>query len=89
MIFHEAFDLYILNQKISGWGFQQPIKVKLPNGFHAFPCGYFTVYKNGYKLMMSGSSLGQTPIQETLILDPEGIPIARDTEDIRSSDFSI
>lgn len=83
MIFEEAFDLYILDQKTMGWGFQQPTKVKLPNGFYAFPCGYFTTYENGYKLIISGASLGQTPIQEVIILNPEGIPVARDTEDIR------
>ena len=83
MIFTEAFDLFILNQKIIRWGFQQPTKIKLHNGYYAFPCGYFTEYKNGYKLMISGASLGQTPIQEVLILDPQGIPVARDTEDIR------
>ncbi len=83
MIFHEAFDLYILKQKTIGWGFQQPTRVRLPNGFDAFPCGYFTEYENGYKLIISGASLGETPIQEAMILDPEGIAIARDTEDIR------
>jgi hypothetical protein len=83
MTFTEAFDLYILHQKITSWGFQQPIRVALPNGYHAFPCGYFTVYENGYKLIISGASLGKTAIQEAMILDPAGIPVARDTEDIR------
>ncbi len=83
MTFNEAFDLYILDQKIIGWGFQQPTRVRLPNGFDAFPCGYFTTYENGYKLIISGQSLGETAIQEAMILDPEGIPTARDTEDIR------
>ena len=38
-----------------------------------------------YKLIISGASLGLTPIQEALILDPEGIPVARDTKDIRTA----
>lgn len=83
MTFTEAFDLYIINQKITGWGFQQPTKVKLPNGYDAFPCGYFMGYKNGYKLIISGATLGETAIQEAIILNPDGVPIARDTEDIR------
>ncbi len=87
MTFDEAFKAHILNQKVAGWGFQQPTKVLLPNGFFAFPCGYFTEYENGYKMMISGESLGTTPVQEALILDPAGVPIVRDTEDIRSGDL--
>lgn len=83
MTFNEAFEKYILHQEITGWGFQQPTPVKLPNGFFAYPGGYFTVYKNGYRFIANGASLGETAIQEALILDPAGIPIARDTEDIR------
>jgi len=47
MTFNEAFDIYILHQKVTGWGFQQQTRVRLPNGFDAFPCGYFTEYENG------------------------------------------
>jgi hypothetical protein len=83
MNFTETFDRYILHQKITGWGFQQPTRVTLPTGYDAFPCGYFTTYENGYKLIISGASLGKTPIQEAMILNPDGIPIARDSEDIR------
>ncbi len=82
MTFEEAFDAYILNQKIISWGFQQPARVKLRNGYDAFPCGYFTEYGNGYKLIVSGAALGKTAVQEAMILDPQGVPVARDTEDI-------
>ena len=83
MTFDEVFKLHISNQKIIGWGFQQPARVRLPNGYDDFPCGYFTEYENGYKMIVSGASLGQTAVQEVMILDPDGIPIARDSEDIR------
>ncbi len=85
MLFETAFESHILNQKVTGWGFRQPKPVLLANGYHSYPCGYFTTYENGYQLIISGESLGKTPIQEAMILDPNGIPIARDTEDIRSS----
>ncbi len=87
MTFDEAFIIHILNQKIIGWGFQQPTRVRLPNGFDAFPCGYFTTYENGYRLIISGESLGKTAIQEVMILDAAGIPVARDTEDIKEVKF--
>ena len=83
MTFNEAFDVYILHQKITGWGFQQLTRVRLPNGYDDFPCGYFTEYENGYKMIVSGASLGGTAVQEIMILDPDGIPLARDSEDIR------
>ena len=59
----------------------------MPDGFYTFTCGYYTEFENGYKLMASGESLGQTPVQEALIINPDGIPIARDTEDIRPFEF--
>ncbi len=83
MTFEEAFKKYIHNQKAVGWGFRQQKRVQLPDGNFAFPCGYYTEYENGYKLIASGESLGNTPVQEALILDPGFVPIARDTEDIR------
>lgn len=83
MTFEEAFIAFILNQKVIGWGFQQQIGVLLHNGYYAYPCGYFTEYENGYKLIASGATLHKTDIQEAMILDPNGIPIARDTEDLR------
>ena len=83
MTFEAFFILFILNQKVIGWGFQQPTMVKLPNGFYAFPGGYFTEYENGYKVIASGASLGKTAIQEIMILDPDGIPISRDPEDLK------
>lgn len=87
MTFEQAFDTYILNQKVISWGFQQQTKVLLPNGYYAFPCGYFTKYENGYKMIVSGATLHKTDIQEAMILDPSGVPIARDTEDLRPLDF--
>jgi len=75
--------MYILGKKNIGFGFQQPTRVRLPKGFDAFPCGYFTEFENGYKLIISGATMGETAIQEVMIVDPDGIPIARDTEDIR------
>ena len=87
LLFSEAFNTFIKGQLVTGWGFQQQTRVKLPNGFYAFPCGYFTVYENGYRMIVSGESLGTTPVQEALILNPEGVPIARDTEDIHDITF--
>ena len=83
MTFNGFFIAFILSQKVIGWGFQQPTRVKLPNGFYAFPGGFYTEYENGYKVIASGASLGKTAIQEIMILDPGGIPISRDTEDLR------
>lgn len=83
MKFDEAFKAHILNQKIIAWGFQKPTRVLLPDGFFAFPCGYFTEYENGYKMMISGESLGSTAVQEALIVNPTGVPIARDSQDIK------
>jgi len=34
-------------------------------------------------VITSGAKLHQKHIQETMILNPEGVPIARDTEDLR------
>lgn len=87
MTFNEAFNTFILHQKVIGWGFQQQKRVQLPNGYSAFPCGYYTEYENGYKLIASGDRLGETPIQEAMILDPSGVPVARDTEDLREVEF--
>lgn len=81
--FEEAFELFIKGQRAVSWEFQQQKRVKLSNGYSAFPCGYKTTFENGYSFIASGESLGQTPIQEAMILDPDGVPIARDTEDIR------
>jgi hypothetical protein len=87
LTFNEAFDRFILNQKTIGWGFQHETKVMLPNGYSAFPVGYYTEFENGYKLIVSGASLGAAAIQEALILNPEGVPIARDTEDLKPYEF--
>lgn len=52
MTFEKAFETFILGKKIISCGFQQPVKTLLPNGFHAYPAGYFTVYENNYKLIL-------------------------------------
>tara|TARA_R110000772_G_scaffold132304_3_gene240856 strand:- start:281 stop:541 length:261 start_codon:yes stop_codon:yes gene_type:complete len=82
MTFEEAFKTFILDKKIISWGFQQPVKTLLPNGYYAYPAGYFTVYENNYRLIFNGASLEKADIQEAIILDPAGMPIARDTETI-------
>ena len=87
LLFREAFDRYIKGQVVKGWGFQQPKRVKMRDENFAFPCGYYTTYENGYQLIISGESLGTTPMQEAMILNPDGHPIARDTEDIRDVEF--
>ena len=38
-------------------------------------------------MIASGATLHKTDIQEAMILDPAGVPIARDTEDLRPSEF--
>ena len=85
MTFGEAFTAHIQNQIVEDWGFQLLTTIKQPNGYSRDIGGYYTLYKNGYKLIISGESLGKTPVQEAIILDPNGIPVARDTEDLRWS----
>jgi hypothetical protein len=87
MQFQETFNNFIQSQKVIGFGFQQPTRVKLPNDFYAFPGGYFTVYENGYRVMINGASIGEVAIQEILILNPEGVPIARDSQDLGDIQF--
>jgi hypothetical protein len=87
MTFESIFTACIQNQKVIGFGFQQPTRVKLPNDFYAFPGGYYTLYENGYKVMVNGASIGETAIQEILILDPEGVPVARDSQDLGDIQF--
>lgn len=84
MNFANAFEAYILNQRVVEWGFQHMKRVKQANGYYREYGGYFCRYENGYATIFNGESLGQTPIQEAIILDPAGIPIARDTEDLKS-----
>lgn len=87
MQFQETFNNFIQNQKVIGFGFQQPTRVKLPNDFYAFPGGYFTLYENGYRVMINGASIGEVAIQEILILNPDGVPIARDSQDLGDIQF--
>ena len=82
MTFEEACKTFVIGKKIISWGFQQPVKTLLPNGYYAYPAGYFTEYENNYKLIFNGASLEKADIQEVMILDPTGLPIARDTETI-------
>lgn len=83
MLFEEAFDTYIKGQEITECGFQLLKNVKQPDGHFRELGGYYTTFANGYRLMFYGESLGQTPVQEALILDSNDIVIARDTEDLR------
>lgn len=85
MTFEKAFEAYIKNQIVIDWGFQFLITIKQSNGYNRDIGGYYTLYENGYKLIINGESLGNTPIQEAIILDPQGMPVARDTEDLRRS----
>jgi hypothetical protein len=82
MTFEEAFSTYIQNQKIISFGFQQPVKTLLANGFYAYPAGYYTVYENNYRLIFNGASMEEADIQEVMILDSAGMPVAKDTETI-------
>ncbi len=82
MTFEEAYNTFIKDKKIISWGFQQPVKTLLPNGYYAYPAGYFTVYENNYKMIFNGASLEKADVQEAMILDPTGLPVGRDTETI-------
>lgn len=82
MTFEQAFETYIQNKEVISFGFQQPVKTLLSNGYYAYPAGYFTVYENNYRLIFNGASLEKADIQEAMILDENGIPVARDTETI-------
>ncbi|AWK06369.1 hypothetical protein HYN56_19915 [Flavobacterium crocinum] len=86
-LFSEAFEKYILNKRVISWGFQHETRVILPDGHPSFPSGYYTEYENGYKMIASGSTLHKTNIQEAMILDPQGVPIARDSEDTKPYEF--
>ena len=82
MTFEEAYETFINGKKIISWGFQQPVNTLLPNGYYTYPAGYFTEFENKYRMIFNGASLEKADVQEALILDPEGLPIARDTETI-------
>lgn len=86
MTFEEAFQTFIYGKKNTSFGFQQPVKTLLPNGYYAFPAGYYTVYENNYRFIFNGASLEKADVQEALILDPSGLPIARDIETIYYSE---
>ena len=85
MSFNDAFNLHILNQTVTRWWFQQPTHIEDSNDLFTSPCGYFTEYENGYKLIVVGWSPEETAIQVAMILDPEGVPVAKDTQDLHSS----
>lgn len=88
MSFERAFELFIKDKKVIGWGFRQPHPIKLDNGYKAYPCGYYTEYENGYKFIASGASLESVAIQEALILDPNDVPVGyKDTEDIMDQGY--
>jgi hypothetical protein len=56
MIFEEAFTAYIQNQVVVSWGFQLLTTIKQPNGYLRDIGGYYTLYENGYRLIISGES---------------------------------
>ena len=82
MSFNDAFNLYILNQKVTRWWFRQPTQVNDSTDLFTSPCGYFTEYENGYKLIAVGWSPEETAIQVAMILDPEGVTVAIDTQNL-------
>jgi hypothetical protein len=86
MTFEEAYKTFIKNKKIISWGFQQPVKTLLPNGYYAYPAGYYTEFENNYRMIFNGASLEKADVQEAMILDPVGMPVARDTETIYYND---
>ena len=82
MSFNDAFNLYILNQKVTRWWFQQPTHVNDSTDLFTSPCGYFTEYENRYKLIAVGWSPKETAIQVAMILDPESVTVAIDTQNL-------
>ncbi|RZK47390.1 MAG: hypothetical protein EOO87_22040 [Pedobacter sp.] len=75
MTFEQAFDKFIKGKTVVGFGFRKPDPVKLSNGFLAYPCGYYTLYDNGFKLITFGSSLGTSTLQDIWVLDTNDIPV--------------
>ena len=81
--FNQAFELFIKDKKVIGWGFRHPHPVLLPNGYKAYPCGYYTKYENGYKFIASGSTDANEHPREAHILGPDDVPVGyKDREDI-------
>lgn len=37
--------------------------------------------------MVNGASIGETAIQEIFILNPEGVPVGRDSQDLGDIEF--
>jgi len=66
-------------------GFQLLSSIRQKDGILRDIGGYYTIYEDGYELMINGESLGTNAIHEALILDPEGMIIAWDIEDMRRS----
>jgi hypothetical protein len=76
MSFEEAFEKFIKGQKVVGYGIRQPEPVLLENGYNAYPCGYYTLYENGFKVIVCGSNVSPTTaLHEIRILDPEDRPV--------------
>ncbi len=82
MTFEKAFNQFILNQKVAGWGFRPLTNIKQADGCNREIGGYYTEYENGYKLIVNGATLGTMPIQEAMVLDPQWIMVGRDIEDL-------
>lgn len=80
--FYTAFDENIIHQVAVSMYFMPFKRVRLRNGYDFFLGGYVTSFSNGYSLVVNGTNVGSIPSIDNTILDPESIPIARDTEDI-------
>ena len=65
MTFEEAYETFINGKKIISWGFQQPVKTLLTNGYYAYPAGYFTEFENKYRMIFSGASLEKEAVSRT------------------------
>ncbi|RZL40853.1 MAG: hypothetical protein EOP00_25975 [Pedobacter sp.] len=86
MSFETAFDQFIKGRKVVDFGFRKPDPVKLSNGFFAYPCGYYTLYDNGCKLIVYGFSFGQSTMQEVWVLDGNDVPIGyKDQTELENS----
>ncbi|MVZ64372.1 hypothetical protein GQF61_00780 [Sphingobacterium sp. DK4209] len=76
MTFEEAFERFIKGQKAVDYGVRQPEAVMLSNGYQAFPCGYYTLFENGFKLIVSGFNVSPKSSQhEAWVLDEDDRPV--------------
>ena len=57
MTFENAFEAFIQGKKIISFGFYQPVKTLLANGYYAYPAGYYTDYENKCRVIFDGAVL--------------------------------